>query len=237
MLRKILALILVGLGFVTLGCTKKKDDNQSAGVLLLGAATIVPETGPGCNRKEKKCVISLLAGKTWYMVGSAQQPKNLLGFQESVVNTYSCYNATKAEITTGSGGNDLVFTVSNRLGSVTGSGTCDRDTPSGGYGTPTTSDFNTITPVNEDCFDIDIKYGTIIQQGRGFVNKDGTEFKLEVYRSDNADPAGHRCANGAVGERNPSLTPKATSCTTAFYVCNPSDVPTYNNVQVYDLTE
>lgn len=234
--------LLIGLiGTVLLYCTKKKSDNDSAlGAALFGLASIVPETGPGCDRTKKNCLISLLAGKTWYMVGSSQQPPNLLGFQKAVIDAFTCYHKTRAIVQTGSGGNDLSFTVANVNGTVSGSyptANCDKDTPSGTYGADTSSTANTITPVSAECFDIDITYGTIIQVGRGQVNSDGTIFKLEVYRKDNADPEGHRCADGAVGEKNATLTPDSTSCNMANYVCAPAGDPNYNNVQTYDLTE
>lgn len=225
---------LLGIGILFLECTKKKDDNNGATALALGLATVVPETGPGCDRTQKKCVVSLLAGKTWYMVGSEQQPKNLLGFQEAVVNASTCFYATRAEIASGSGDGDLTFTVSNRIADPP---SCTRNAPSGDYGTPTVSTFNVITPVSKDCFNIEIYYGTIKQIGRGFVNSDGTLFKLEAYRTDNADPAGYTCEEGNVGDRNATLTPDTTSCNSAFYVCTPSSDSTYNNVQVYDLVE
>jgi hypothetical protein len=105
--------------------------------------------------------------------------------------------------------------VTNKPGTPTG-GTCDEDTPSGGFGSPTTSTALTITPVTADCFNIDISYGTLIQQGRGSINADGTILKFELYLKDNADPVGHRCADGQVGDKNATLTPDSTSCNSSF---------------------
>jgi hypothetical protein len=237
-------MVLMG---VTLFCKKSDDnDNKGALALLLASASVVPTTGPGCDRTKKECVISLMAGKTWYMVGPSQQPTNLLGFRPYVVAFATCYAKTKAVIQVGSGTNDLVFTVANVNGTrsnpdnsalPSGDETCDRNTSVGGYGSDTTSDAATITPVSESCFNIDITYGTIKQEGRGTINKDGTELRLEVYRKDNANPAGHRCADGGVGERNASLRPNSPDCNPFFYVCNPASDPTYNNVQIYDLGE
>lgn len=236
-------MVLMG---VTLFCKKSdNNDNKGALALLLGSASVVPTTGPGCDRTKKECVISLMAGKTWYMVGP-QQPTHLLGFRPFVLaSAGTCYAKTKAVIQVGSGTNDLVFTVANVNGATTnpdgtpftGDETCDHNTPVGGYGSNTPSDAATITPVSESCFNIDITYGTIKQEGRGTINNDGTELRLEVYRKDNADPAGHRCADGGVGERNASLTPDSTSCNNGFYVCNPASDSSYKNVQIYDLVE
>lgn len=237
-----LTILTLGMMATTLifSCSKKSDDNNAALGLALASSSIVPTTGPGCDRTKKECLISLIAGKTWYMVGSAQQPKNLLGFQEAIVNAFTCYAKTKADIQVGSGGNDLVFTVDNALGSVSGtypSAICNRNVSSNYSGSPTTSNASTITPVSENCFNIDVTYNTIVQQGRGVINQDGTELKLELYRKDNADPSNHRCENGAVGERNTGLTPDSTSCDNAQYVCDPTTDSNYNNVQIYDLVE
>jgi len=239
-------MVLMG---VTLFCKKSDNDNKGALALLLGSASFVPATGPGCDRTKKECVISLMAGKTWYMVGP-QQPTHLLGFRPFVLaSAGTCYAKTKADIQVGSGTNDLVFTVANVNGTttnpdgtaLTGDETCDHNTSVGGYGSNTTSDAATITPVSESCFNIDIIYTNFPpQEGRGTINRDGTELLLEVYVRNVAfaiDPSGHRCADGAVGERNASLTPDSTSCDNNNYVCNPASDPTYNNVQIYDLVE
>jgi hypothetical protein len=176
-----------------------------------------------------------MAGKTWYMVGPSQQPTNLLGFRPIIVALNACFAKTRAIIQVGSGTNDLEFAVANALGTVTGI-TCDRNNPSTDYGQNELSTASTITPVSESCFNIDISYGNLKQEGRGTINKDGTELRLEVYYKHNADPAGHRCEDGGVGERNASLTPDSTNCE-PYYVCNPASDPTYNNVQIYDLEE
>jgi len=218
--------------FVVLNCAKKKEDNS--GLALLGLSELT--TSSACDRTKKDCVISLIKDKTWFAVGSAQIPRNLLGFQEAIVAAAACYSKVKVEASAGSAGNDLTFTVTNMPGTASG-GTCNEDAPSGAFGDPTTSTALTITPVTADCFDIDISYGNIIQQGRGSINADGTILKFELYRKDIANPVGHRCADGQVGERNATLTPNSPSCNNVSFVCNPASDPNYNNVQVYDLTE
>jgi len=218
--------------FVVLNCAKKKENNSGLALLGLSALT----TSSACDRTQKDCVISLIKDKTWFAVGSTQIPRNLLGFQEAVVAAAACYSEVKVQASAGSSGNDLTFTVTNKPGTAS-SGTCNEDAPSGGFGSPTTSSALTLTPVTADCFNIDISYGTIIQQGRGSINADGTILKFELYRKDIADPAGHRCADGQVGDKNATLTPDSTSCNNSSFVCNPASDTNYNNVQVYDLTE
>jgi hypothetical protein len=225
--------------FVVLNCAKKKEDNS--GLALLGLSGLT--TSSECDRTEKDCVISLIKDKTWYAVGSRQIPRNVLGYKEATIAAFgqvACFSAVKVEASAGSGGNDLTFKTYNKPGTVSGS-TCDEDTASGDFGPAFTSTVLTITPRTADCFDIDITYDNVNQEGRGSINADGTILKFELYLKGTPNPVGHRCADGQVGQRNATLIPDTNSCSnpnTSLFVCNPASDPLYNNVQEYNfLTE
>lgn len=212
-----------------------KDDNkdqQAAAALLLGSANVVPATGPGCDRTKEECVKSLIGNKKWIMKGSQQVPRNPLGWTVALQDSSATFCINKTVVDINSSATSLTTTTTT--GTVS---PCNKD-QANNQGTPFTANSVTIKPVSSECFDITLDYGTFQQKGRGNINSDGTLLKLELYNvNSTTTPAGMNCSDGAVGERNASLTPDNDSCNSSFFVCNPPSDPDYNAVQTYDLTD
>lgn len=191
-----------------------KATSPSLSVRFLTSETIrVVSLDARCDRTKKDCLQSLMYGK-WLMQGSQQIPPNLLGLSEVTFNTSAlCYHATRF-IARKAQGTDAVLSVENKMGTPGGS-YCNNDQPStDSFGAPTVSTSVSITPVSADCFDINISYNLVRQEGRGKFSADANTLELELYNG-GLNPSDHRCSAGAVGSTNskpgfPSNTTLAT---------------------------
>jgi len=167
---------------------------------LVSEVNRVVPVDTACDRTKKDCLQSLINGFTWLMKGSEQIPPNILGLSESIFNTSSlCYAETRF-IARKAQGTDAVFSVENKMGTPNAgpNNTCGHDSPVGDFTAPTVSTNVSITPVSKTCFDINISYNLVRQEGRGNISDDGKTLKLELYNG-GLSPSLHRCANGEVG--------------------------------------
>ena len=184
-----------------------KAPNPSLAVRFLTSETVrVVGLDTACDRTKKDCLQSLLYG-TWLMTGKQQIPPNILGLPESTFSSSAlCYHQTRV-IARKAQGTDAVFSVENRPGTpVINSPTmtilnyCNNDQPSSElFSAPTVSTSVSITPRTKDCFDINISYNLVRQEGRGKFSADAKTLELELYNG-GLNPSNHRCENGAVGD-------------------------------------
>ena len=170
------------------------------GAVGCGEEPVVPTpVDPGPNYNTESKVRTFLEGKTLVMTG-ANIPSHPNGLDEDVDYGPSsqCYN--KVTIGVG-GGNFNVSSVRARIENPTGTppkGDCNHanvlDTvnfASTGYAVPFVKD-------DGSCFDVTVTYTGFSQEGRAQISQDGKTVKMELYFQ---GVLGHRCADGAVGDK------------------------------------
>ncbi|MEO1483788.1 MAG: hypothetical protein AAFU77_16895 [Myxococcota bacterium] len=143
-------------------------------------------------------ILNFLDGATLTMRGD-NIPTHPNGFFEGLDAgaATQCYNETLITVASGQ------FSINSQLGTLENLmpvgdfmiGECNRDEVSGPFSDVTTAVSFT---GDADCFDISVTYTGFAQEGRGSINADGTELRMELYFA--TQPAGATCGDGAVGD-------------------------------------
>lgn len=76
-------------------------------------------------------------------------------------------------------------------------GTCRNDVVGERFDFTSTSALIENVAGDASCFDATFDFGTFLQEGRGSISADCSQFSLEIFFTGQA--SGHRCGNGAVG--------------------------------------
>ena len=143
-----------------------------------------------------------LEAKTLTMTGD-QIPSHPNGFDENTNfgSATQCYSKVAISIMAGT------WNVTSDLGTLNDApnqgdvGTCDHATVANTVMFSSTA--VAVENVTESCFDITVTYNGFSQEGRGAFSTDASAIDLELYFGGQA--AGHRCADGAVGDMTVKL--------------------------------
>ncbi len=181
-----------------------------AGGLMMGCGPDVdttPNTPSAGKFNTPAKINAFLEGKTLVMTGE-DIPSHPNGFSEKLnlgANT-QCYSAVTMKIAGGK------ITVLSDMGTLKNApmqgdtGDCDHSTKSGEVSFVSQSVLVDNVKGEGQCFDFTVNYEKFGQEGRGQLNADGTELKLELYFRDQA--AGHRCGDGDVGDKPVTVVSK-----------------------------
>lgn len=168
-------MLLVGATAMALSLTACGDDEEEGG--NNNNNTSGPDFSTG------QLILNFLDGKTLTMEGD-DVPDGL-----KIVAT-DCIDSTVITVSSGT------FTVTSQVGTVAGT-MCDFTSTSEQPAFTSTAASITNVEDNGGCFDFDVVYPALAQEGRGSISQDGTELRLELYAQ--GFFTGIRCADGDVG--------------------------------------
>ncbi|MEL6546408.1 MAG: hypothetical protein AAFQ82_17410 [Myxococcota bacterium] len=139
-------------------------------------------------------ILSFLDGKTMVMEG-ANVPAGLK------IPITGCIDRTEIDIVS------ETLTVTSDVGAVVGDA-CDFTSVSTADSFVSTAVSFTNVASDGSCFDVEITYPGLAQEGRGAINADGTEFLFEVFAVNTF--GGIRCSDGNPGDDTVTFGGNAT---------------------------